>query len=327
MQITTKQLAEICGVSRGTVDRALNNRPGIHPDLRAKILETAEKLGYRPNFLAQSLVKGRTMTLGVIVFDLYNRFFAQLINSTETRAKEDGYFVYLTLTGKALDVEKSCIGHLVDRKVDGLILCSVGCGNEYTQFLKGLNIPIVTVTNKISDDLPFIGIDDYTAMKDSVSFVLNKGYQDIIYVSPSLRYREQANIYAQEQRYKGAVETLQKAGRNVSVIGDMNIEAGLENIGINRNKKTAIICSNDIYALKILNYLKGRGLRVPEDIGLMGFDNIDTLEFVSPKISTVAYPLDKMGEMAVEFLIDSLEGNDADAPGFLKHTIITGNSI
>lgn len=327
MQITTKQLAEICGVSRGTVDRALNNRPGIHPDLRAKILETAEKLGYRPNYLAQSLVKGRTMTLGVIVFDLHNRFFAQLINSIESRAKEDGYFVYLTLTDKDLDVEKACIDHLVSRKVDALILCSVGYGSEYAQYLKSLSIPIVTVTNQISEDLPFLSINDYNAMKDAVSFVLDKGYQEIIYVSPALKYRGQLNIYAQEQRFKGASETLRSVGKDILVIGDTNINAALDKMQFNRDKKTAIICSNDIYALKILNYLKERNVRVPEDVGLMGFDNIDTLEYVSPKLSTVAYPLDKIGQKAVEFLMDSLEGNDTGTPKLLEHSIISGNSI
>jgi LacI family transcriptional regulator len=113
-------------VSQGTVDRALHNRPGISAETRERILLTARQLGYRPDQLASSLVRGRTMTIGLVLFDLYNRFFAQIASAVEENAKSRGYFVYLTLTRKDLGEEKSCIERLAGRRVDGLILCSVG---------------------------------------------------------------------------------------------------------------------------------------------------------------------------------------------------------
>jgi LacI family transcriptional regulator len=131
MSVTTGEIAKICGVSRGTVDRALHGRPGISPETRKKIIETAQKLGYRTNFVARSLVKGETKTLGVVAFDLYNRFFAQMVNAIEFRARELGYFIYLTLTNKDAEIEKKCIEHLVDRRVDGMLLCSVNNSYDY----------------------------------------------------------------------------------------------------------------------------------------------------------------------------------------------------
>jgi DNA-binding LacI/PurR family transcriptional regulator len=125
----------MCGVSQGTVDRALNNRPGISKKTRRRILETAEKIGYRPHFLARSLAKGRTMTIGLIVLDLYNRFFAQLVNSIEYNARQQDYFVYLTLTGKDGNTEKACIEHLMSRQVDGLILLTVNKGLEFGKMI------------------------------------------------------------------------------------------------------------------------------------------------------------------------------------------------
>lgn len=130
MRITTEDIARICGVSRGTVDRALNNRPGISPKTKEKVLKVAKELGYRPNMIACSLAKGHTMSIGVVVFDLNNEFFAQLLNSIEIRARELGYFTYLVLTQKDPKVEKECLSHLVDRNVDGIILFSINKGDN-----------------------------------------------------------------------------------------------------------------------------------------------------------------------------------------------------
>lgn len=328
--VTSKDIANICGVSQGTVDRALNNRPGISPKTREKILQTAKDLGYRPHLLARSLVKGSTLTLGVVVFDLYNRFFAQLVNGIELCSREHGYFTYLTLTGKSKEAEKSCVEHLISRQVDGLVLCSVYQGDEYSKYLKQLKIPIITVGNRISGHFTFAGIDDYNAMKEAAACLINKGYSRIVYVSPPLSYRGSQNIYAQEQRLKGYLDALQESGKKFEplVIDCKDYLYKLESLGIVEWEGTAVLCSNDIYMLEVMKYLESKSINVPESIGVMGFDNIDMLKYIHPRPATVAYPLEELGVKTVECLLSQVrDGNLNSDDIILSHRIVEGESI
>lgn len=329
MSITTREIAEICGVSRGTVDRALNDRPGINPETKKMIIEAAEKLGYRPHFIARSLVMGKTMTIGVVVFDLNNRFFAQMVNAIETKAREKGYFVYLTLTDKNPDIEKQCIEHLIDRQVDGLLLCSVNNERGYDKYLKSLNIPVVTITNRISDSFAYISIDDRLAMKQAVMYVIEKGYTRIVYISPALSYRGKMNLYALEQRLAGFKEVCKRYAAKVEtiIIDNKDYNSVLDCINFKDARKTAVICTSDIFALEVMNYLKRRGIKIPDDAGVMGFDNIDVLKYVEPSLATVSYPMREIGTQAIEFLVNLIEGNNTNELPVFKHEIIEGMSL
>jgi len=318
----------MCGVSQGTVDRALNNRPGISEKTRQRILETAENLGYRPHFLARSLAKGRTKTIGLIVLDLYNRFFAQLVNAIEYNARQQDYFVHLTLTGKDGNTEKACIEHLMSRQVDGLILFTVNKGMEFSNYLQKLNIPLVTICNRVEGEFPFVGIDDYRAMKEATLHAVQKGYQRIIYVSPPLSFGNDMNIYSQEQRLKGCLDALDEInGLKPLIISERNFLSRLDAISLKDPLRTAVLCSSDIYALEILKHLEARGISVPADAGLMGFDNIDMLRYVKPSIATVSYPFEELGGKALDLLLKQMQGDVDTADRLLEHKILDGYSL
>lgn len=310
------------------MDRALNNRPGISEKTRQRILETAEKLGYRPHLLARSLVKGQTMTIGLVILDLYNRFFAQLVNAIEENARQQGYFVYLTLTGKDGAVERSCIEHLMSRQVDGLILFTVNKGKEYGEYLRKLNIPLVTICNRAGSGIPFAGIDDYRAMKDAALHIAGKGYDRIIYVSPPLAFGESMNIYSQEQRLKGCQDAI-KEMKNIElvVIRERDFLGRLDSVNLREKVRTAVLCSNDIYALEVLRHLEAGGLSVPKDVGLMGFDNIDILRYIEPSLATISYPFEELGVQALDLLLKQLQGEPDTADRLLEHVVINGNSL
>ena len=329
MGVSTKDIAAVCGVSRGTVDRALNNRGSINPVTRQKILEAAGSLDYKPHYIASSLAKGKTMTIGIIVFDLNNRFFTQFINSLESRANELGYFIYLTLTDKRVEKEAQCIEQLVSRHVDGIVLCSVNGDNSYPQYLSNLNVPIVTITNKVSDKLSFLGIDDRKAMKDAVKFIINRNYENIVYISPVLSMRGQRNIYAQEQRCSGYLEAMNEAGSNFepNIIQSYNYTKIISSMKFDKKHRTAILCSSDIHALEVMNTLKDLGIKAPEDVGLMGFDNIDTLDYVFPGLTTVAYPTNLIGVEAINQLVSKIEGKELTEDIFFHHKIIMRETI
>ena len=174
MGVTIKDIAEHCRVSVGTVDRALNNRSGISEKTKNRILKAAEELNYHPNYMGQSLATGRTMTIGMVCFDLYNNFFPELIDTIERHAKEKGYFIYLILTHREFKLEKEGLQYLSERQVDGIILFPIGLSKEYIQALYDLKIPIVTIYNKLDNRFPFVGVNDRKAMTDAVMHIVSK---------------------------------------------------------------------------------------------------------------------------------------------------------
>lgn len=328
MAVTTKDIAKACGVSRGTVDRALNNKGRISPETKAKILKVAEEMGYRPDLLARSLVKGRTMSLGIVVFDILNRYFAQLVNAIEIEAKKKGYFVNVTLQEKDPDMEIQLINSLVDRRTDGIILCPVNKGSNFTKLIKNLPVPVVVIGNLISRSIPFIGIDERKAASDATDFIIFKNYERIVFVCPSLADIKKENIYSHEQRLKGFLDAVQKNSNIEHIVIDywdyfIDIHHMLEK----DSKRTALFCSSDTFALDIMKYLRSIGKKVPQDCGVMGFDCIDTLGYVTPTLATVFNPVEKIGIKAVENIIRLIEDEPIESFLLLEHKIIDGESI
>lgn len=332
MSITAKEIAQICGVSRGTVDRALNNRLGINPETRNKILETAQRLGYQPDFLAKSLVTGKTKTIGVVVFDVYSRFFGQLVQAIEFRTKELGYFVYLTLTDKDPGVEKQCIEHLNSRKVDGIILFPINKGIPFEKSLRSMTIPVVTIVNKVGKNLDNIGINDKAAIFDSVKFLKEKGHNRIIYVTTLMEAKEHSNMYAVEQRLEGFISACTQLGipesKNNVIAVKGYTEAVFEKLQL-KNPPTAILCSNDFYALEVMRYLKLKKYKIPEDVSIMGFDNIDALRYIEPGLTTIDYPIEELGVRAVDLLVARLENQKTKAHQevVLEYNLIERESV
>lgn len=329
--ITIKEIADLCGVSTGTVDRALNNRTGISDKTKARILSMAEQMNYKPDYMAQSLARGRTMTIGVVLFDLYNRLFAQLLNAIESEARQQGYYVDVVLTDKQPDTELSCLNHLVSRKVDGIILFSVNQGLEFQEYLTSLALPIVTICNRIpGGDWPYIGIDDREAMKEATGHVLSKGYQRIVFVCPPLAYRGIRNIHTQEERLQGCLEALEsfKSEIDLTIVQERDYIQSIAALPLEQGR-TAVMCTCDIHALEVLHYLQDvRGLRVPEDVGVMGFDDIDVLKYVKPKLATVKYNVEEMGKLAVDCLLRHINGTqDTQQEPLLAYTLVAGQSI
>ncbi len=328
MSVTTKDIARICGISRGTVDRALNNKGRINTETKERILRVAEELGYKPDLLARSLSTGHTMTIGVIVFDIRNRYFAQLVNAMETEARQNGFFLNISLQEKDPETEIELIDSLVGRRVDGIIMCPVNKGDGFNSIIASQPIPIITVGNKISNQIPYVGIDESKAAFIAVEHIISKGYQEIIFVCPPLHDGDKENIYVHEERYKGYKEAL-KINPNIrsSVIRRWDYLSKIEEIYKNAKNRIAIFCSGDTYALEIIKLFRKKGIRIPEDVGLMGFDNIDTLEYVIPELTTISVPLREIGESAVKLLISKINGEDTVNNLILPYHLIDGKSL
>jgi len=271
-KITTTQLARICGVSQGTVDRALHNRGDINPKTCERILEVAREYDYIPS--VQNKDQANSMLIGVILFDLYNEFFSKLAMSLVNAANKAGYSVIFQFSNKNEKSERAALEYFNYIGVDGIVLFSVGSDSEeYKNYLQLLKKPIVLIGNKMFD-FPYIGIDDAVAMREVTQRIAKKiPSGDILYFAPILK-KNLHSLNAQRLRLNGfieAVTSLKKTYRVVTSIDEVSNFGG-------------IVCSTDYYALKVLKHF-----RYIENIIISGFDNISFLSNVDVPILTVDY--------------------------------------
>lgn len=327
MAVTIKDIVEISGYSRGTIDRALNNKPRISEKTKAEIKKIASELGYRPDFVARSLVKGVTMTIGVVVFDIRNRYFALLLNAIEKAAKAENYSVIIMLQEKDKALELKVLNDLVDRHVDGIILCPVNKGDAFTELIKGLPMPVVTIGNFVSEDIHNIGIDEKKAAFEGTELIVAKGYGKIIFVCPFMEDAEEENIFVHEQRVEGFVESSKRHDQIIFEV--INNRKSLDNIGsyIDSKYRTALFCSGDMLALDIIKILRKSHIHAPTDFGVMGFDGLDILDYITPPLTTIHNPVEDIGEEAFIDLQKLIKGEHKGHDKKVPYYIVEGETI
>lgn len=333
MAITAKELAEMCGVSRMTVHRALTDTGRINPRTKELIRAKAKECGYRPDLLARGLVKGQTFYIGVVVLDVNNRYFSQMLSALGTEARKQGYFVNITLHEENREMEREQLERLVDYHVDGIILSSVNQGKEYRDFLKSLDTPIVTIGNKIADGIPFVSIEEKKAAAEATQMILEKGYEKIVFVCPPVE-RTEGNTYVHRQRLEGFTEAVARWKKTQAAVESLVIDVRdgyvrrtyeeLKNTG----KRTAFFCSGDIFALDIMKYMVEKGKKAGEDYGIVGFDGIDILDYVTPRLCTIYNPVEPVAKEAVKLLFKLMNGEAAgDETVILDCEMMAGDTL
>ncbi len=287
--ITTTQLARICKVSQGTVDRALNNRDGINPATKARILQVAKEYDYVPGLKNKGGVRGQSMLIGVVIFDLYNDYFSKIAMSFVKMAKKAGYSVIFLFSDKNIKNEKEAIDYLNYIGVDGIAVCSVGYGNEYANYLRSVSKPLVLIGNRIAD-IPRIGVDDYTATKKLAEKLMDECSEDeeIVYFSPVLR-KPLDEDNAQIARLNGFLAAVEERKFNYRVVKTID-----EIQETDRN----IVCSTDHYVLRILNKLG-----IDKNRRLAGFDNINALRSMNVRVLTVDYSTDELALECIRYIL------------------------
>ncbi len=329
MSATIRDIARKCGVSEGTVDRALNNREGIRKSTKEMILKVAAELNYEPNHMASCLAKGSTKTIGVVCAGMRNPFFSALIEATEQMAYENGYYLTLVLNHNDLEKEREGVTYLAKRQVDGLIMMPLGQGEEYEKWLTSFNIPIVTVYNRISDKFAHIDVDGREIMEEAVSRMVNKGYKRVLYLD--LGYDHESakvhNRYSLNKRRQGYIDGVKKEGLGEPVIMTEVNWDGIEQFIRADGGKPAILCPFDNIAIKMLNILREHGMNVPDDVGLMGFDNIPILEAISPRIYSVDCEIRDLGKKAFSVLLQLIQGQQDVSDYVTTYTFTEGQSL
>lgn len=326
---TIKDIALACGVSEGTVDRALNGREGIKKETKEKILQTAKELGYRPNHLARCLARGSSRTIGVVCAGLENPFFSSFVEAIERMAYENGYYLNLILTHGSREKEMEGIQYLAGRQVEGLIIIPLGHGEEYEQELLRLHIPIVTVYNRLSDKFIHVDVDGRLIMKNAVHKIVEKGYGRIAYLDLGygMEKANQNNRYSLNQRRFGYEDGIRQEKLGEPIIFPTFDWDMIQRFLREGDGKPAILCGYDTLAIRILNMLRSHGVSVPEEVGLMGFDNIPILDSISPRLCSVDCEIKDLGKKAFAALLQLINKDDTVRDYVTSYTFTEGESL
>jgi LacI family transcriptional regulator len=305
---TIRKIADIAGVSSATVSKVINGKDKhISSETRERILRIVEREGYIPNGIAKSLRIKNTRTLGLILPDVTNLFFSEVAKGIEDAAAKRGYSVILCNSDNNDDKEKMYLKILQEKMVDGIILTSShsNIGSE----LEHVPVPIVLIDRDVQTDKPVgrITVDNELGGYLAAKLMLDKGCRSIGHITASLEYKPSA------ERYNGLIRALEEYGitmLNGNIFtGLFTIETGYEGAVrlMSSSKVDGIFCGNDLIAIGAMKALKEMGMRIPEDIRLVGFDDIALAKYTDPPLTTVRQPIYSLGENAIRVLIGMIE--------------------
>ena len=312
MKVKLKDIAEKTGYSINTVSRALRDDNRISSDTRSTIQTISKDLGYIPNFVAGSMRSNRTNIIGVISADSSNPFFAEVLLGIEDTARKNNYHILLMNTEEKADNEREALVLLQGRQVDGLIVIPIFNNKENRSMYQKLKIPYIFAGRRID------GIQDHSILHNDIEGSLEviehliwNGHRRILYLSGP------ENISNTVDRLEGVKQAYRKAGldfdRSLIIPTEGHINGGYSSVNEAVNKGlefTAVACFNDLLAMGALKSLYENGLNVPDDVEVVGFDNLYMAQFMQPRLTTVTVPKYKLGQLAVEELLMHIENED-----------------
>ncbi|NLW55233.1 MAG: LacI family transcriptional regulator [Firmicutes bacterium] len=305
---TLKKVAEYAGVSTSTVSRVIAGKPYVKEETRQRVLKAVQELSYSPNILAKSLKVGRTNTIALMVPSIQNQMFPIVTRGVEDTARKHGYTVILCNTDENIEVEKEYIRKLQNRWIDGFIVCSMLPDSDHIRKLKADGFPVVLTSRYYGDSIDAVIIDNYRAAYEAVSYLIITGHKKIAIALG----RRQLSLY--QQRLEGYLDALKDHGLPIDERLIMNETNGTNSFYELTQKlldgpviPDAIFATSDPKAIVVVRAIKDRGFRIPEDISVLGIDNIEMSAFMEPPLTTVSQPLYEMGALAAKKLIDLID--------------------
>lgn len=317
------------GVSVATVSRVMNEQSGVRPQTRAKVLAAVEALGYRMNQLARSLRTAESRLLLTMVPDIGNPFYAPIVRGIDSVAREHGYFMLLCDTGADAGRERSYFDLLRTRRADGAI-CLDPDTIQHALAHESASLPWVACCEfDPTAAVPYVGIDNRRAAADAVNHLIARGHTRIGLINSDERY-----LYAR-QRQRGYLDALRAAGldqpaawrRTVQSLDYAAGSAAALELMAGPDAPSAIFAVSDTLAIGVLSGLRQLGLRVPDDVAVIGFDDIAVAAQMAPGLSTIAQPMRALGETAARLLLRRLAEPGVEVPGvLLEHQLVLRGS-
>ncbi len=308
-RVRLKDVAEAAGVSINTASRALNGKAEISPETRARVLEIAAKLGYRPNKLAQALRSNKTKVIGVIVGDIANPYFSMLARGIVKATRAQGYSVLLQSTDEDYQREKEAVEVLLAERVDGVLITPTQRGRETIEALKKSGLPFVLMSRHFSDrSSDYVVMDDHRGGFLATEHLLNLGRKRVAMVNGPL------HISSARERFEGYKQALEEHG----IVGDLSLvltgaltmedgyQAGLQLL--TTSAPDAIFAFSDFVAFGVLKALREHAVKVPQEVAVVGFDDVMFASCLETPLTTVGGETEMIGYKAAELLIRKLNG-------------------
>lgn len=326
--ITIEGIARIVGVSHSTVSRALSGSPLVNEATRTKIQQVAKEHGYKPNRIAQSLARKSTMTLGLVVPEVLNPYYPELIDNLVCQAKESEYSTVLSLSGVDQADEEKCLEHLYGQRVDGIVIVAGAHGvlaRELAVRLNESGTPIVVMgwADGI-EDLDAVYGEDAEGAAMMTRHLIRKGHKRIVMMAPDCDFVPRDRSY-------GFYTALSQAGlwnEGSLIDGITNLDelnAALDKLIDQPDRPTAIFAYQDILAAHILQHLNERNIAVPHDIAVVGFDNLDLASYIVPSLTTVDQRIKERTNSALRLLFSRIGQKESECAS--EHVVISPSIV
>lgn len=309
ISITIKDVAKELGVSYSSVSRALNGKEGVSEVTRQKIAEAAKNMGYQPNDLARGLVNKISKTVGVIIPDINNPFFGEIVTGIVEAANENEYNVFLCISNWDPDQEKENFSLLKKKRVDGIILKSIGENGRY----RDIRSPLMIIeSDNDMEGRQSVEVDNELGGYLAVQHLLNCGYRNLAVILGK------EDMFASTRRLKGAKRALNVFGATIEeeniILGNFSIEGGrvaAKQIFKKNRQIDAVFAMNDLIGLGVLQYCNEAGIRVPEEVGVIGFDNISYAGLPQIELTTMHQPKHELGRLLFEALLEEIQEKES----------------
>lgn len=328
-RVTMTDVAQEAGVSVMTVSRVVNNKADVSPATRQRVLAVIERLGYRPSGIARGLATKHTATLGVVVPDIANPFFASVVRGAENQAYAAGYSVFLCNTDEDPERELAVLQSLEEKRVDGLMLCASRLPEAQLQAIVEHFPAVVLLFRRLQGDcIKTVLIDDELGAQAATQHLLNAGHRNIGFLAgPPLSYSGQGRV-------RGYRLTMDAAGLEVDSRWIRHSAPKVEDGRLCAHELlsvapelTAILCFNDLIAVGALQACAEMGKRIPDDLAIIGFDDIHLAALVTPPLTTCRIPQYDLGSKAMHVLLNQVdECEDEDDEIIIRPELIVRGS-
>ena len=330
MPVTIYDVAREAGVSMATVSRVVNNNPNVKPTTRKKVLEAIERLGYRPNAVARGLASKKTTTVGVVIPDISGAFFAEVARGIEDIANMYNYNIILSNSDTQKEKELRLINTLLEKQVDGLLFMGGEVTDDHKEAFKTAAVPIVLSATYDDEELwPSVNIDNKQGAIDATKVLLAEGHEKVALITGPLT--DPVNGYPRYQGYREALDEQGVAFDEAYVrVGNYRYNSGMEAmkelLALDK-PPTAVFVASDVMAVGAIHAVQDAGLSVPEDVSVIGFDNIDIASMVRPLLSTVSQPMYDIGAVSMRLLTKLMNKEEVEDPHvILQHDIVLRES-
>ena len=331
MKITIVEIARMAGVSQATVSRVLNNPEQVKDSTRDRILRVMKEHNYVYNAVAGGLSKKQTRTLGLIIPTITNPIFAVSTKGIQTAAAVRGYSILLGSTEYSSELEFNLIRLFLEKRVDGIILTGSPLNIGSIDYMQERHTPFVVTWEMIQNDTAsFVTFDNVKSGRQIIDYLVSMGHRSIGMISG--RFSDTGRARRRWQGYKEGLEQWDiPYDKRFVIQTDYTVEAGRE-AGTRMFQQptlpTAIFCGNDILAYGVMAAARDRGLQVGRDISIVGFDDLEMSAAMDPPLTTIRIPGHKMGKMAADILIDTIEGKNKEVIQYVLETdLIVRNSV